>query len=57
MAVFTYKLIEKGSLAKDYGLKEQIRRAAVSIVRNIAEGGEKETDKKAVRYFYIAKGL
>ncbi len=33
-----------------------MRRAAVSIPSNIAEGDERETDKEAVRYFYIAKG-
>ena len=33
-----------------------MRRAAISIPSNIAEGDERETDKEAVRYFYIAKG-
>lgn len=37
-------------------LRLQIRRAVVSIPSNIAEGDERETDKEAVRYFYIAKG-
>ncbi|MCL0034688.1 four helix bundle protein [Dehalococcoidia bacterium] len=41
---------------KDYGLRDQIRRAVVSIPSNIAEGDERETDKEAIRYFYIAKG-
>ena len=56
LAVFIYKITEEGKFTKDYGLRDQIRRAAVSIASNIAEGDERETDKEAVRYFYIAKG-
>jgi len=41
---------------QDYGLRDQIRRAAVSIPSNIAEGDELGTDKQAVRFFYMAKG-
>ena len=41
---------------KDYGLTDQIRRAAVSIPSNIAEGDELNTDKQAINFFYIAKG-
>jgi four helix bundle protein len=41
---------------RDFGLRDQIRRAAVSIPSNIAEGGERDTDKDGVRHFYIAKG-
>jgi len=33
-----------------------MRRAAVSIPSNIAEGDESGTDKQSVRFFYIAKG-
>ncbi len=56
LAVFIYKLTGKGNFRSDYGLRDQIRRAVVSIPSNIAEGDERETDKEAVRYFYIAKG-
>jgi four helix bundle protein len=41
---------------KDYGLRDQIRRAAVSIPSNIAEGDELGTAKQAIRFFYSAKG-
>ncbi len=33
-----YKLTAEGSFARDFGLRDQIRRAAVSIMANIAEG-------------------
>ncbi len=33
-----------------------MRRAAVSLASNIAEGDERDTNKESVRFFYIAKG-
>jgi four helix bundle protein len=56
LAVYIYRITNNGIFNKDYGLRDQIRRAAVSIASNIAEGDERDTDKEAVRYFYIAKG-
>ena len=56
LAVFLYKLTGQGAFAKDYGLRDQIRRAAVSIPSNIAEGDELGTDRQAIKFFYIAKG-
>ena len=56
LAVYLYRLTGKGAFAKDYSLKDQIRRAGVSIPSNIAEGDELSTDKQAIRFFYIAKG-
>lgn len=41
---------------KDYGLKDQISRSAVSIPSNIAEGAERQTAKDNVRFLYFAKG-
>ena len=56
LAVHIYKLTKSGEFKKDYGLRDQLRRAAVSIPSNIAEGDELDTDKQSVRFFYIAKG-
>jgi four helix bundle protein len=56
LAVYLYRITNSGAFSKDYGLREQVRRAVVSIPSNIAEGDERETDKEAVRYFYVAKG-
>ena len=40
---------------KDYGFKDQIQRAAVSIMNNIAEGSESGSDPLFIRYLKIAK--
>lgn len=56
LAIDIYKITNSGSFKNDFSLRDQIRRAAVSIPSNIAEGDERETDREAVRYFYIAKG-
>ena len=56
LAVYIYKITIKGAIAKDFGFKDQIRRAAVSIPSNIAEGDELGSNKQAIKFFYIAKG-
>ncbi len=56
LSVLVYEITSAGNFGKDYGFRDQIRRAAVSIPSNIAEGDERETDREAVRYFYYAKG-
>lgn len=56
LAVLVYRLTNDGPFQRDFGLRDQMRRAAVSVPSNIAEGDQRETDKEAVRYFFIAKG-
>lgn len=56
LAVDIYKITQEGAFSRDYGFKDQIRRAAVSIASNLAEGDERGSNKDAVRFFYIAKG-
>ena len=56
LAVEIYRLTDAEKFRFDHGLRDQMRRAAVSIPSNIAEGDERDTDKEAVRFFYIAKG-
>ena len=56
LAVKTYKLTSNPTFSKDYELKDQLQRSAVSIPSNIAEGDDLETDKQSIRHFYIAKG-
>jgi four helix bundle protein len=51
-----YRSSENGRFAKDYSLRDQIRRAAVSVMSNIAEGFERGSDKDFQRFLYMAKG-
>jgi len=51
-----YQATGEAKFAKDFSLKDQIRRAAVSIVSNIAEGFSRQTDKEFVQFLHIAKG-
>ena len=56
LAVLVYRLTQKGPFTQDYGFRDQIRRAAVSVPSNIAEGDERGSNKDAIRFFYYAKG-
>ncbi|MEE4256238.1 MAG: four helix bundle protein [Bacteroidales bacterium] len=55
LAIQVYNLTFKGKLAKDFSFRDQIRRAAISVPSNIAEGEESGFDKVGVRYFFHAK--
>ncbi len=54
--IVIYKITNSNLLfSKDFGLRDQIRRASVSISSNIAEGFERQTTKEFIRFLYIAK--
>ena len=50
-----YKVTERGKFARDFGLKDQIRRASVSIMSNIAEGFERGRATEFHQFLSIAK--
>ena len=50
-----YNVSNDGKFAKDFGLRDQIRRAAVSIMSNIAEGYERGGNQEFIQFLSIAK--
>jgi four helix bundle protein len=51
-----YKLTEKFPKSEIYGLTSQMRRAAISIASNIAEGAARKTSKEFIQFLTIARG-
>ena len=51
----TSRITKQGSLERDYGLKDQLQRAAASVMANIAEGFCHKSDKEFARYLLTAK--
>jgi four helix bundle protein len=51
-----YRLTGEGEFARDLPLCDQIRRAAISVLSNIAEGFERESNAEFVQFLGIAKG-
>jgi four helix bundle protein len=51
-----YEVSRKGEFGRDYGFRDQIRRASVSIMSNIAEGFERGGDKEFAQFLSNAKG-
>ena len=51
LAVLIYRLTQKGPFTRDYGFRDRIRRAAVSVPSNIADGDERGSNKDAIRFF------
>ena len=51
-----YQETTKGEFSKDYDLRNQIRRASISIMANIAEGFGRHSDKEFANFLNIAHG-
>ena len=56
LAIYIYTVTNAPSFSKDRSLRDQMRRAAISIPSNIAEGDELGSDRQAIRFFHIARG-
>jgi four helix bundle protein len=56
LAVAIYRLTESPPFRRDPALRDQMRRAAVSVCSNLAEGDARQTNKESVQFFFIAKG-
>jgi four helix bundle protein len=53
LSVEVYKYFEN---SKDYGFRDQIQRASVSVMNNIAEGFERKSNKEFRFFLFVAKG-
>lgn len=51
-----YRVTNQGAFAKDFGLRDQIRRASVSIMWNIAEGFGRGGNREFIQFLSMAKG-
>lgn len=54
--VLTIKTYSKTKECRDYSFVDQMRRASVSIMNNVAEGFERQTLKEHVQFLYVSKG-
>jgi four helix bundle protein len=50
-----YAITNQKDFAKDFALRDQLRRSIISVSSNIVEGFERETSKEFKRFLYIAK--
>ena len=56
LAKIIFELLNSKSFEREFGFKDQIKRAVISITNNIAEGSEYNNNKQLIRYLKIAKG-
>jgi four helix bundle protein len=56
LAKAVYQLTEAPAFQKQYSLRDQLERAAVSVSNNIAEGFERGTTQELLTFLYIARG-
>lgn len=56
LSIMIYKVTNEEKINKDYGLKDQLRRASISIISNIAEGFERNGNKEFIQFLSLAKG-
>ncbi len=54
--ILTLEIYEICRFSKDYSYKDQVQRAAVSVMNNIAEGFERKSNKEFKQFLFIAKG-
>ena len=55
IAIYVYQLTSNKAFSRDFSLRDQIRRSAISVPSNLAEGDESGSQKMSVKYFFIAK--
>lgn len=53
LSLYLYRLLQP---CRDYGFRDQLQRASVSIMNNVAEGFERRSNRELMNFLYIAKG-
>jgi four helix bundle protein len=56
LTLAVYRVTDVGAFSRDFGLRDQIRRASVSILSNIAEGFERDGNREFRQFLALAKG-
>ncbi|MFA7298429.1 MAG: four helix bundle protein [Candidatus Absconditabacterales bacterium] len=56
LSTLIYQITNHSEFKKDFGLRDQIRRAANSVSSNIVEGFERQNNNEFIRFLKIAKG-
>lgn len=56
LVMHIYSLTESFPRGEEYGLKNQMRRAAISIPANIAEGAGRQTNREFIQFLHMAQG-
>lgn len=56
LALDIYRVTGAGKFSKDFGLRDQIQRASVSVMSNIAEGFDRNSRAEFARFVSIARG-
>jgi four helix bundle protein len=55
LARHVYRLCQRAPLSKDYGLSDQLRRAAVSVMNNLADGWESRHTREKAQFYNFAR--
>ena len=50
-----YDMTQQGPLSKDFGLRDQIQRAAVSVMSNVAEGFDRSHKAEKLQFYRVAR--
>ena len=56
LCVELYRLTSNGKFARDFSLKDQLRRAGISVANNIAEGFARKSRREFQHFLYISHG-